>query len=249
MSRKYQFDGVEYPSVTTILDILDKSSALMGWAVKCTGKYIIDNYNPESDITELVATAKKEYRNVSDEAKDIGSEIHNIIEQYIKSGRDAVGDMRDEVENAFIAFLEWEEMFIDKWIESEKNVFDPDICYAGTMDAIAQFKDGRIVAIDFKSSKGFYDGYDMQIAAYRAAREKLTGIYEVVSYDGSIYNVSYDPITITGSGILRLDKETGIPEYKDYSKKHEKNLKAFILLTEFYYTWKNRRLKNNPKTK
>jgi ElaB/YqjD/DUF883 family membrane-anchored ribosome-binding protein len=247
MSRKYSFNGIEYPSVTTILDILDKSGALMGWAVKCTGQYIIDNYSEGCDIDELVATAKREYRNVSDEAKDIGTEIHNKIEQYIKKGKDAVGEMDERVENAFIAFLEWESENIDEWIESEKNVFDPHYGFAGTLDAVAKFKDGRVMVLDFKSSKGFYDGYDKQISAYKYARDNLTGTHDVVSYDGSIYKVTYPEIKSDGCGILRLDKATGMPEFKDYTKKYDRQIKSFLQLTKFYYQDKKRRLKNNPR--
>jgi len=38
----YAKDGVEYPSVTTILGILDKP-ALKGWAAGCAVDYIRDN--------------------------------------------------------------------------------------------------------------------------------------------------------------------------------------------------------------
>ena len=87
---------------------------------------------------------------------------------------------------------------------------------------------GKLAVIDFKTSKGFYDGYDMQIAAYAYAYAENTGR-------------EADEI-----GILRLDKLTGEPFYKDYTKKREAAFDTFCFLLQFYYRYKKRRLKNNP---
>jgi hypothetical protein len=219
MSRTYKINHQEYPSVTTILDILDKP-ILKQWAVNMAIEYLFaqENITP-TRLTE----AKTEWKNVSQKAKDIGSEIHNLIEQYIKNGRDAIGELKPEVENGFIAFLEWEKENIDTWLDSEMSVHDPIHCYAGTLDAVAKMKNGKIYVIDFKSSKGFYSGYDMQIAAYRNA---------------------YQNQLVDGMGILRLDKSTGLPEWKDYSKVYDNKLNAFLLLTDFYYAVAKRRCKN-----
>lgn len=241
---KYTINGVEYPSVTTIIGLLDKSSALMPWAVNNALQYVKDNLTKDSDIDELLIKAKKEYRNVSKEAMDIGSEIHNLIEQYIKNGRDAVGKLRPEVENGFIAFLEWEKDNIKEWIESEMPIVDKTAGYAGTLDAIAKMKNGRIMCIDFKSSKGFYEGYDMQITAYKYARQQMHGVYKIKGHTGN-FDLTYKKIIIDGCGVLRLDKLTGFPEWKDYSKIEYKAYQSFLCLTEYYYWSKKRKLKNN----
>ena len=109
------------------------------------------------------------------------------------------------------------------------SIYNADLGIAGTLDAIATLKNGERTLIDFKSSKGFYDGYDMQIYAYRYMAEQK----------GEVLN---------GQGILRLDKATGEPEYKAYkNKNYERKLKAFMALVDFYYLIKNRRLKNNKR--
>lgn len=263
----YTFNDIQYPGVTTVIGLLDKSPALMGWAVKLMGIYILENKNQYLmdglgfDI--LIQDAKARYREVSEEAKDIGSAVHNIIERYIKakmSGekfRDVTEDVVDEITSALIAFWDWEKDNIEEWIESEKSIFEPELGYAGTLDAIAKIKKepvdkflipGGLYVIDFKSSKGFYDGYDMQIAAYRYARENLneeTGKVQVTSRTGE-YEEEYSSVKIDGMGVLRLDKETGLPEWKDYSKNYEQKLDAFKFLIGFYYRQKNRRLKDNP---
>jgi len=234
---RYTIEGVDYPSVTQILDILDKP-ALKQWAVNMACNYIKDNVKSgdfdATEIKDLADQAKKEWKNLSQEAMSIGSEVHSLIEKYIKDGRDAVGEMRPEVENAFLAFLDWEKENIDKWLASEMTVYDPTIGYAGTLDAIAKMKknvtfNGLIYVLDFKASKGFYDGYGMQLSGYRGAVQR---------------ELDY---SIDGQGIVRLDKETGLPEFKDYSKVYEAKLSAFYKLTDYYYAAAKRRLKNNPR--
>ena len=227
-ANEYHFDGIQYPSVTTVIGILGNGDALLGWAVKCATKYIHDHIKSDSDtpIKTVLALAEVEWRSVRDEAGDIGSEIHSIIHKYIKFGRDATGTMRPEVENGFLAFLEWEKSHKVQWLQTEMGVLSRVHGFAGTLDAICMF-DGKKYLIDFKSSKGFYDGFDMQLAAYRIGAAENGHQTE-------------------GCGILRLDKETGNPEWKDYSEVQDQAGAAFLALVKFYYLQKNRRLKNNP---
>lgn len=247
-TSRYVVDGMELISVTNILGQLDKSGALIPWAVKLCSKYINDNYKPNMTSDEfdtLCLDAKTKYKEVSEDAMDTGTKIHDLIEVYIKQGRDAVGEMKDEVENGFLAFLEWEKENIDKWIESEQPVFDLELCYGGTLDAVARMKDGRTMVIDFKSSKGFYDGYAEQVSAYRHARMGLANAHQVQFLGGETKTLEYDLMPIDGCGVLTLDKLTGEPEWKDYTKDQDKKFKSFCYLLDFFYENKKRRLKNN----
>lgn len=223
--RGYELDNITWPSVTTILNVLGKGDALLGWAAKCAANYIRDNAGTVG-LKVACDLASVKWREARDEAADIGTEIHNLIHKYIKYGKDAAGQMRPEVENGFLAFLDWEKEHKVQWISTELTVCSRVHGYAGTLDAICLF-DGRKMLIDFKSSKGFYDGYEMQLAAYRLAAAEQGSQTE-------------------GCGILRLDKETGAPEWKDYSDVQDQATNAWIALVKFYYLQKNRRLKNNP---
>jgi hypothetical protein len=232
-SRSYLINGSEWPSVTTVLSMLDKGEALMQWAVNCAINYIRQNAVDE-DWEVVLRLATNNWREAREEAADIGSEIHALIKTYIRHGRDAVGSYRIEVEHGFLAFLEWEKVNQITWLESEKEVFDPAHGYAGTLDAKCLFGAGpfagRVFVIDFKSSKGFYDGYGEQVSAYRHA-DSLNA-----------------KIAADGCGILRLDKTTGDPEFKDFSDVYDQKLAFFFKLVEAYYLQKNRKLKNNPLT-
>ena len=232
---RYSFEGIEYPSVTQILGILDKSAALMGWATKCMKEYFEQNYSADVDPIMLINDARFKYREVSKEALDIGSAVHNHIEKYIKYGQDVKQEsIKDEVQNAFLAFLEWEDKNIKKWVKSEMQICHAGIGYAGTLDAVAELKTGEICVIDFKSSKGIYDEYRTQIIAYFEAYKNLGNNADC-------------------TGILRLDKETGLPEWENHSKIrggfekfYKKEIRFWLSLVDVYYKMKSRRLKNNP---
>jgi hypothetical protein len=225
MSRAYTIDGMEFPSVTTVLDCLGKGDALMHWAVGQAMIYIRQNRGLGLGLEELLEKASKNWMTVKEEAAGIGSEIHDLIEKYIQHGKDAVGQYRPEVTHGFLAFLEWERAHGVKWIKSEFQIVSRVHGYAGTLDAICIYED-RPYVIDFKSSRGFYDTFGMQIAAYRHAAEEM----------------GHD---VQGVGILRLDKVTGDPEWKDYSATYDRDITAFLKLLDFYYHAKTRRLRNN----
>lgn len=233
MRQPYQADGIEYPGVTTVIGILGKGDALLGWAANCAIGYAKKQI--ESGVEPLLALqdAAGNWKSVRNEAADIGSEIHDLIHKYIKFGRDVTGNIRPEVANGFLAFLEWESRHKVEWHKTEMRVTSRVHGFAGTLDATCSLcpnpesSERKKYLIDFKSSKGFYDGFDMQLAAYRVGAAELGEQTE-------------------GCGILRLDKETGIPEWKDYTDKQNNAEAAFLALLRFYYLQKNRRLKNNP---
>jgi len=247
--RKYTFNKAEYPSVTSIIGLLDKSDALIPWAVNCAVTYI--DQNKEQDFEILLQNARNEWRTIRDTAADIGKEVHNLIEQYIKQQIAGIKPKpvhhdNDKVVHGFLAFLEWEKENVDCWTMAEKPIFSEKYGYAGTLDAVVKLKTGLLYVIDFKSSKGFYDGFAKQIAAYRSAILECSGKNVHIVGPYGEYNIEYPIINnIDGMGILRLDKLTGEPEWKDYSKQYERKLQSFLELLEFYYADKKRRLKNN----
>jgi hypothetical protein len=70
---------------------------------------------------------------------------------------------------------------------------------------------GKLTVIDYKVSKKIYPEHRYQVAAYRSC------------------------VGAEACGILRLDKETGLPEYKDYSKSYEKDLAVFQAMVNLYF--------------
>lgn len=245
--------NVQMVSVTTILDELNKPW-LTPWALDCYQakiKELLDLDDGQS-LDDIIDTAKKEYKTVKQYACDIGTQVHDAIEQYIKTGADLTGTLKPEVENGFLAFLEWEKANVKKWIEVETKIYHPHLIYAGTYDGIFESLDGRIVLVDFKTSKAIYDSYWLQVASYMHARESIIGTYEVVFTrgQGGTFSYALPSINIDDVAILRLDKETGAPEYKERDRrKIDTDMLAFSGLLTYYYNAKKRRLANNPRVK
>jgi hypothetical protein len=243
LKSKYVIDNEDYARITTICNLLDKSEALIQWAANCVVEYITQNASLVMDpeigyyiLPKLLNKARFYFRDVSKEAMDIGSQIHDIIKHYVKAkikGEELdltkYNNYREEVENGFLAFLNWEKINKVKWIDSEFIVYHEELCFAGRVDALCIIND-RLTIIDFKTSKSFYDGYDLQLTGYRMGKDNMD---EKEKYG---YPKFYD------LGILRLDKETGLPEYKDYTNLYKPE--AFTNLVNFYYNYKKRRLKN-----
>ena len=256
----YTYKGEQFPSVTTINGQLDKSGALIPWSLNCYESKILDimdrmHYNARGQyelatcaFNMLLKQAKKEYKEVSKDAIDIGTQVHDAIEQYIKTGQDLRGELKPEVENGFIAFLEWEADNVDKWLESEIKLVNYEDGYAGTYDGTFIHKKGYTVLVDFKTSKAIYDEYWLQNAAYREARNKLEGEHTIIFErgKGGTFTYNLDNIHIDKVAVLRLDKETGMPEYKERKENRMHNdYMAFKSLVDHYYYAKKRRLKNN----
>jgi len=225
MSRHYKYKDKQLPSVTTIIsDCLDKSAALTQWASNCTIEWIRENCtqayreNTLTDTTETIYqvyeedlnNARMNFRDISKTALDVGSEVHAAIEDYFLTGN--IQELEGQAMVAFNSFLE----FKDK----HNMVPDPDGIeqkiysdyWAGTLDYKGLF-DGKLYTIDFKSSKAIYmDSMGPQIAAYH-----------------SLTNAEC-------SGILRLDKDTGLPEFKITTEYYERDLKIFNNMVALYFS-------------
>ena len=90
--------------------------------------------------------------------------------------------------------------------------------YAGAMDAVA-YHEGRLVALDWKTSNGIYSEYALQVAAYAKALEEMTGeeVHE--------------------AWIVRLGKRA--PEFE--AKKVQDIESVFIAFRAALYLWKSLR--------
>jgi hypothetical protein len=120
--------------------------------------------------------------------------------------------MNPQVENCWIAFSAWYFEHHVEPIETEKRLWAHDWC--GQLDLYCWFN-GVPYVIDHKTSRALYHKDRIQVAGYRGEMEKQG------------HNVD-------GHGVLRLDKESGAFEWRDYSKFYEKDLKEFQLIHDLY---------------
>ena len=257
----YEKDGIKYPRCTQIIsDCTSKGDAMTQWAANCVVEWIRDNAktaptaefacceldigNPQDYCVteEDLNQARFAYKKVSDKALDVGSQVHAFIELYLNAKInksetilkmvDKYEKLPGEVQNAFDAFQNWEKDHNLKPIELEKTVYGSR--WAGTLDFYGYFDD-KLYVIDWKTSKaknkktgkGIYPEMRYQVAAYRNATENQ--IKKWVCNDGTARSIP------RGCGVLRLDKETGMPDWNDTSKTYEQDLKVFNRMVDLYF--------------
>jgi len=218
--RFYKVGEKKLPSATTILSLLDKP-ALVQWAANQAIEAVVEHISGLEDenltkerILACVDAARKNWRQTSKKALDIGTAVHSAIEIRLKTGKDPA-ELPDEAMEAYIAFLEWLDEHKLEPVAIETTVYGEG--YAGTADLVA-YLDDKLTLIDFKTSTGIWPEYALQTAAYRAAWNRIFPEKQVVAH-----------------GVLRLDKKTGWPEYKDFSETFDRDFRAFMCLVEFWW--------------
>ena len=199
-AHSYKVEGVKVPSVTRVVD-------------GCFPK----------DLTHwALSIGQEEYDKVISEALEIGNDTHQWIEDYINYGH-ACTEPEDYISKSVNAFLDWTTEYNPEWVDAERKVYCDKYKYAGTVDAVAKIN-GRIVVIDFKTSKKIYKPYHLQVTAYAQAIKRMDGLRRW-------------PLGM----ILRLDKETGKFEQKVFEPKN--NFNTFKKCLELKQ-WSSLRIKN-----
>lgn len=216
--HQYFVNGKKSLGVTTITGLIDKSGALIYWAVGLTKDYLIETLNNGGITLEHIEIASKLHAQRKKEAADLGTQVHKWAEDYIGakvSKRKDIEMPKDErVLNGVLAFLKWVDENKVKFLESEKVVYSKKHDYIGTLDCIFTMgsEKHKIKHIgDFKTSKGIYDEMIFQITAYEEAYREETG---------EDFGDKY---------ILRFDKETAEFEPTIISSDdHKEDIKAFL---------------------
>jgi hypothetical protein len=229
MSRYYQdHKGRDVPSVTTVIGQLDKSEGLMKWAANQTALYILQQVGDGSELEATCYEAPNEYRNLSQAACDIGSEVHQRIEQYLW-GHEYGGETSEAGNMAFASFLQWAEEYKPEPIKTEDRLITDR--YAGTCDFYGYItvkgKKKKYV-LDWKTSNYLGKDYSYQIAAYRQCYPDAEGC-----------------------GILRIDKkQPSIWQWRDTSKTYEDDKEVFNTLVKLWWqTHPNKSKDYDKKTK
>lgn len=222
----YVVDGIEYPSVSAILGMLDdgKSGGLMGWAKKVA----IDNManalktklNQNIQITEeiinwLSQEAKKEPERQKDLAADIGSQCHNAIDDLINKKEDYEKHLvKEQSKNAFQNFLKWFNIEGYEFISGDMQVVSVKYGFGGRLDALAK-RDKDIILLDWKTSNSIKTSYAYQVGGYAIALQETYGIKPKKAF------------------IVRFSKDTDEVEEKEVNLKEAIN--NFKYLVKLYY--------------
>lgn len=137
--RWYPYNGKKFPTVTTILDCLNKP-ALTQWAANMTIEYFRANMKEmttDEQIDYHLKKAKTAYRTMSKKAMDIGSVVHDAIHAHLSGARpEPILEGNEQATNSFLAFIQWSDSVHLKPIALEKVLIDPEHEVGGTTDFI-----------------------------------------------------------------------------------------------------------------
>ena len=166
-------DGSKVPGTTTICSAYKDSGGLLHWAWE-------------------QGTKGLDYRETRDKAGDIGTLVHAAIEANL-SGT-TLPPLGEVAEKAYQAFLRWKGKNSIEIIEQEIQLVSEVHKYGGTLDAIGVAEDEHIL-LDWKTSKGVYKNYILQLAAYT-----------------QLWNENHPGLEITGAWLVRFSKTDGVCE-------------------------------------
>jgi hypothetical protein len=202
----YKINGKRVPSVTTVIsgNLGWNTRILMAWQAK-------------------LFRAGKDPENVSKDACDVGTLVHEMIEHHIY-GQDEFDFGEATLDQIGIAgrglqsYIEWEKANNVEYLESELRMCSTDMIVGGTADAIAMVN-GKVTLIDFKTSNRVYGEHLIQLGAYRSM------IHETTNY------------VIEDVMLVRIDKG----DLEDESKRVEAHLIDSEIVDEGAETFKQLR--------
>lgn len=279
-------EPLTYINTTDITGIIDKSAFLKQWAADLTIDYIEDTkkqYTEENkeclyyhvewnDFDKILENARNAHKQKLEETRDIGSELHYIVDLFISGYNTGLNndvkhftkDYDADIKAMFMAFYDWQKENVKEFLESEKVVCNQELCYAGKLDFIYIDMNNNIVCCDLKTSNDIYKEHQLQVVAYKMARESMYDKIPGEDYKNDVFDfefkdatykiykefngqkwhekINYPKIKIDKCGILNINRnaELNYKEVKDVDNLQN----AFKGLLSFYYAYANRRLNN-----
>ena len=156
--RKYRTpDGIDLPSITTVLSILSRDS-IAKWRKR---------------------VGEAEANKISYRASTRGTSVHEIIEKYINNDENFKDGYTPDIISSFIAVKSILDDRIGRVFAQEAPLYSNHLGVAGRVDCVAEF-DGKLSIIDFKTSLKpkrleWIKNYFMQESAYAIMWEERTG--------------------------------------------------------------------------
>lgn len=174
-------------SPSSILNKLDKSQALIPWAINCYTEKMLElcangsNFTRD-DIESMLSVAKTAHTEQKTAAGSIGSVVHDFAQLYTKSVAideiegffDLPQEDQEKARKGAEAFVKWVQEINPVFINSEFTVYSKKNRFVGTCDALVEI-DGAKYILDYKTSKGVYSSHIYQVASYLKAYEEETG--------------------------------------------------------------------------
>jgi hypothetical protein len=175
-----------YPGVTGFLGVINKP-ALVNWAAKqavlsvegaltkrLNGSVAAKIVMTQPWIKEVMAEASRRPKQVKDQAADLGTQAHAVIDLIVR-GQEP-GEIVPDIQAPVAAFREWWKSSGIQIVLGDTKVASRRYGFGGSLDALG-WRDGHYVMLDWKTSNGLYDEYALQVAAYSQAFFETYGHY------------------------------------------------------------------------
>lgn len=180
-AHSYLVNGVAVPSVTQIIKetvgIPFSAGAWYGYKMGVEAGREVDGdwKTPEEYYAEAKAikNPNSELRN----AGDRGNYVHDWLDAYATEGNCPAYPIPFEFQTRINGVQSWLEENDPRFIETEVRTASIEHGYAGTLDALVEFRagkyEGAVARIDYKTSKSVYpDQHFPQLAAYEWAERE-----------------------------------------------------------------------------
>ena len=150
-------EGINLPSITTVLSILSRES-IAKWRAR---------------------VGHEEANRISHRASTRGTAVHAIIEKYINNEENFKDGYTPDIISSFLDLKPIMDDRIGRIYAQEAPLYSNHLGVAGRVDCIADF-DGKLSVIDFKTSLkpkryDYVTNYFMQETAYAIMWEERTG--------------------------------------------------------------------------
>lgn len=169
--KYYYVEDKKLISVTTILEVIAKPQ-LITWAARQAAEIAL----AESGRGSVDRIVSEVFRKKTD-AADIGTAVHNVIENITNGKTVIVGD-----DNRIQAFLDFRSSINPTTLFSEQIVYSLKYGFAGTLDWIVSLPNEKIWLIDFKTG-GIYPEAGLQLKAYEVAALEMKLVEKI---DGNV---------------------------------------------------------------
>ena len=156
--RQYKTpEGINLPSITTVLSILSRDS-IAKWRAR---------------------VGHAEANRISHRASTRGTSVHEIIEKYINNEESFKNGYTPDIISSFLDLKPILDDRIGRVYAQEAPLYSNHLGVAGRVDCVAEF-DGKLSIIDFKTSMkpkrlDWIKNYFMQESAYAIMWEERTG--------------------------------------------------------------------------
>lgn len=173
--RFYTWEGVDYPSVTTLRRMAGLPHGLHQWAVNKvidraigSADSIATRLATATDHDSVVKVLRHELRLASTEERDraaaIGTAVHDAA-----ATRKTPDQVEDALRPRLAQYHDWLAASGVQVLASEFQCWSPSVGYAGTADLLVQLPNGRIFVVDIKTGKGVWSEHALQVIAYANA--------------------------------------------------------------------------------